>query len=411
MRPADSSATSEFRAVLDFYLAVMNSDSVCQRGGPDSVVLPIASLNILISLLRCATEIFRKEPNVLTIPFPVNVIGDLHGNLFDLLRYLHEIGPPPAACYVFLGDIIDRGAFSTETVIVILLLKVLYPSHIWLLRGNHEFDEPCVAHTEFYEELSTLYACDILRIRFLQLFSFLPFAATIGGSAFAVHAGVPYDLTSLSQLDALRRPISTFDDPRLIDLLWSDPDDQIAGVRPSPRGIGHLYGPDVTAAFLEYTGLSRIVRGHQWIKSGIEYAHQNKVVTVFSASSVISETHGGVLVLRQGHPIEEFTFMPMRVIARSEVTFVHLETSKAFASALPKIAPAMSTMVRGWDSLGSIRVKPVEGADVTGAPSERFSRNSSVRAPLRKLPVPRGLPWVRPISRSPTDFVIPKLNE
>jgi protein phosphatase len=388
---------AEFRVLLDYYLAVMNSDAIAARGTFCHVVLPIASVDLVCALIRYATDIFRSEPNVVTVPYPVNVIGDLHGNLFDLLRYLNDLGPPPAASYLFLGDIIDRGAFSTETLLLILLLKVLYPTHVWVIRGNHEFDEPCIGHSEFYEELSTLYDCDVIRIRLLRLFSFLPVAATIGGYAFAAHAGVSHDLQSLAQLGELRRPISTFDDRLLNDLLWSDPDDEITGVRPSPRGFGHLYGPDVTAAFLERTGLNLVVRGHRWIRSGIDYSHHKKVVTVFSASSAVSETSGGVLVLRKGQPPEELTFMPMRVISRTEVGFVHLDTSKQGASALPKISPAVSigaSMVKTWESFANLRVKPVEAAHMVPF-AEKMQRNVSVRAPLRKWSVPRVLPWMR----------------
>jgi protein phosphatase len=342
------------------------------------------SIDLILALFCCGTDIFRGEPNVLTVPLPVTVVGDLHGNLFDLLRYLNELGPPPETSYLFLGDIVDRGEFSTETLTVLILLKVLYPKHIFLIRGNHEFDEPWVSHTDFYNELTSLYDCDVVRLRVVRLFSFMPVAAVIGSFAFAVHGGVPASLVSLAQLDELRRPLSTFSGTFLEDLVWSDADDGAdgaGGARPSPRGFGHLYGIDIVRAFLDRTGLDMIVRGHQWIRSGVWISHQRKVVTVFSASCAASETYGGVLLLRTGPALEEMRFDPLAPIGRSDVAFVTVERARPVISALPRIARPPLATVKGWGSQVGLKLNAAAAAV---APATPVPHRPSVLIAIRK---------------------------
>lgn len=93
------------------------------------------SLKLLCSYV---SELLMEESNVQPVLSPVTIVGDLHGQFFDLLQLLEVGGWPPDTSYIFLGDFVDRGHNSVETLSLLLCLKLKYPGHVTLLRGNHE---------------------------------------------------------------------------------------------------------------------------------------------------------------------------------------------------------------------------------------------------------------------------------
>ena len=121
----------------------------------------IISKNILTQeeikfLCTKSLELFMEEPVLLDISAPVNICGDTHGQFNDLLRLFEFGGRPPDTKYLFLGDYVDRGKNSIETMCLLLAYKIKYPQNLFLLRGNHESE--IINHVYgFYDECRRRY--------------------------------------------------------------------------------------------------------------------------------------------------------------------------------------------------------------------------------------------------------------
>ena len=85
-----------------------------------------------------ARDILINESNVQPVKCPVTVCGDIHGQFQDLLELFRIGGNSPETNYLFMGDYVDRGYHSVETVSLLVALKVRYRERITILRGNHE---------------------------------------------------------------------------------------------------------------------------------------------------------------------------------------------------------------------------------------------------------------------------------
>jgi len=90
------------------------------------------------AICAAAREVFLSQPALIELSAPVKIVGDVHGQYTDLIRMFEMCGFPPNSNYLFLGDYVDRGKQSLETILLLLCYKLKFPENFFLLRGNHE---------------------------------------------------------------------------------------------------------------------------------------------------------------------------------------------------------------------------------------------------------------------------------
>ena len=238
-------------------------------------------------LCNKSREIFISQPILLELEAPIKICGDIHGQYYDLLRLFEYGGFPPEANYLFLGDYVDRGRQSLETICLLLAYKIKYPENFFLLRGNHECSTINRIYG-FYDECKRRYSIKLWRI-FTDCFNCLPVAAIIDEKILCMHGGLSPDLTSLELIQKIYRPIEVPDSGLLCDLLWSDPDKNVGGWEENERGVSYVYGPEVVTAFLKKNDIDLICRAHQVVEDGYEFFAKRQLVTIFSAPNYCGE--------------------------------------------------------------------------------------------------------------------------
>ena len=236
----------------------------------------------LKQLCEKAKEIFIEESNVQNVSAPVIICGDIHGQIYDLIELFKKGGEIPNSRYIFMGDYVDRGYNGVEVLELLLALKVKYPEHITLLRGNHESRQICFAYG-FYEEITRKYGNANAWEYFTDLFDYLPLAALVEGKIFCVHGGLSPYISTVDQIRLINRKMEIPREGVFCDLMWSDPDDIETWII-SCRGAGWIYGWKVVDEFTHINGLELICRAHQLVMEGFKYWFQNKnLCTVWSA--------------------------------------------------------------------------------------------------------------------------------
>ena len=152
-----------------------------------------------ISLLcKISREIFMEQPVFLELEAPIKICGDTHGQFSDLLRLFEYGGFPPEANYLFLGDYVDRGKNSLETIVLLLAYKVKFKENFFLLRGNHECGQINRIYG-FYDECKRRYSIRIWK-EFQDVFNCMPIAALIDDKILCMHGGLSPELVTVAQL-------------------------------------------------------------------------------------------------------------------------------------------------------------------------------------------------------------------
>jgi len=241
-----------------------------------------------LKLLCAATrEIFLAQSALLELEAPMKICGDIHGQFHDLLRLFEYGGFPPDSNYLFLGDYVDRGKQNLEVITLLFAYKNKYPENFFLLRGNHE----CASISRiygFYDECKRRHNIRVWK-QFIDVFNCLPVSALVDEKIMCMHGGLSPELTNLQQVHRLVRPTDVPDTGVICDLLWADPDKDIAGWAESDRGVSFIFGPDVVTNFLQKWDMDLICRAHQVVEDGYEFFAKRQLITLFSAPNYCGE--------------------------------------------------------------------------------------------------------------------------
>ena len=269
----------------------INVDSIIQRlleiKKTKLVPKQVLSENEIKGLCFKVRDIFMSQPNLLELEAPMKVCGDIHGQYSDLLRLFECGGFPPESSYLFLGDYVDRGIQSIETICLLFAYKVKYPQNVFMLRGNHESSIINRIYG-FYDECKKRYSIKLWKI-FGNCFNCLPVAALIDDRIFCMHGGLSPELNNFDQIKKMDRPTEVPEVGLLCDLLWSDPDKQIAGWEENERGVSYVFGEEIVSLFLKNHDIDLVCRAHQVVEEGYEFFAKRQLVTIFSAPNYCGE--------------------------------------------------------------------------------------------------------------------------
>ena len=248
-------------------------------------------------LIENSLQIIKVQKMLVELEAPLHVCGDIHGQYYDLLRIFEHCGYPGDYNYLFLGDYVDRGKQSLETVCLLLCYKIKYPEKVTLLRGNHESSVTNRIYG-FYDECKRRYNIRLWK-SFTDLFNYLPVAALIDDKILCMHGGLSPDLKSIQNIQDISRPTDIPDQGLLCDLLWSDPDKEAVDYDENDRGVSVIFGEKVVTDFNKKNDLDLIIRAHQVVDEGYEFFANRQLITIFSAPNYCGEfdNSAGIMII------------------------------------------------------------------------------------------------------------------
>eukprot|EP00824_Muranothrix_gubernata_P021639 TRINITY_DN4776_c0_g1_i1.p1 TRINITY_DN4776_c0_g1~~TRINITY_DN4776_c0_g1_i1.p1 ORF type:complete len:321 (+),score=75.69 TRINITY_DN4776_c0_g1_i1:2-964(+) len=259
----------------------------------------------LHAVCAAVKEVLLDEPNVARVAPPVTLVGDLLGQFGDLLEVFLVSGPCPHTNYVFLGNYV--GFSGVQTVLLLLCLKVRYPSRLTLLRGTHEARDTTKVYG-FYDECLEVYGCcEHVWELFCEVFDHLPLAALVEDPEskkriFAVHGGFSSKLTKIDEIlvierfkDVPRALEARGPDEVFVDLLWSEPAGHYPGFFLDRKQRGATFGQEAVMRFKSDNDLDLLVRGNQVCVTGSQFLFKGSLCTLWSAPNPQCGVVGAVL--------------------------------------------------------------------------------------------------------------------
>ncbi|KAF8428683.1 Metallo-dependent phosphatase-like protein [Tirmania nivea] len=262
-----------------------------------------------------AKDFFYAEPTMPEVTVEkgntLTICGDTHGQYFDLLEIFRRNGfPSEKHSYLFNGDFVDRGSWSTEIALLLFAYKILYPKSFFVNRGNHETDDMNRVYG-FEGECKAKYNERTFKL-FSEAFSALPLAHLVGKQYLVLHGGLFSDdkisLDDIRNLDRHKQK-QPGQSGLMMEMLWTDPQKE-QGRSPSKRGVGMMFGPDVTERFCNENNLKAIIRSHEVRMDGYEVEHNGRCITVFSAPNYVdtSKNQGAFINVDENYELQHNQF-------------------------------------------------------------------------------------------------------
>ena len=276
--------------------------------------------NFISNLINEALGQLKNSSPLIKLRSPVKIFGSINGQYNDLMRYFSLFGRPSelkgdieCVDYLFLGNFTNRGAFSLETVCLLLALKVKYNGHFHLLRGNQEDLEISKLYG-LAEECKEKLKEDInqpnsIFNQLCNLFEYLPLAAIVNNQIFCCHNGISKSGLFLNEIQRLKFPIKVKTCQIAKDLLWNTPNinDNISFNKLLPIEYKpEQFNANTLDNFLKSNKLKMIIRSHDVCQKGISNCFGDRVLTIFSSTNYcgVYQNAGALIFIKKSYEIQ-----------------------------------------------------------------------------------------------------------
>lgn len=269
--------------------------------------------DLVLALIDECTKVVLDEPAVKYLRAPIKIFGSLLGQYQDLLRYFEIWGEPSEKLgigdiesfdYLFLGDYVDLGTRSLETVCLLMALKTKHSSEVTLLRGRHE-DRSINYRKGLAEECRSRLGEDVdspdsVYARLNAFFECLPLAAVLENRILCVHSGISSTAKNLAEVETLKSQIVINRSEALLEaafeFLWSEvnPSNSAApGIIPIPISQTRV------SQFLSEHNLTKLIRTQEFVGEGTSC--NGDLITISSCTNYAGRggNSGAMLTLKR----------------------------------------------------------------------------------------------------------------
>ena len=298
--------------------------------------LPFTDEEIL-NLISEVKPFLEKDQSLIRIRSPCKIFGNLYGIYNDLMRFFESYGNPSddnqmgdinVMQYIFLGDFCDRGFHSLEVIFLLFALKIKYPQFIYLIRGHHE-DKSINIKYGLGQECMDRLSDDIRDPQSIfeninSAFNLLPFGVLVDNNILMVHGGIGSSINTLEDIESIKRPliveqnVVNKEQLKVIDLLWSEYDDNIDNIDMNlerdkyKKGFIVKYGKERLNKFMDDNKINLLITSHQFVPGGFCTFNNDKLLIVFSATNYMNKygNIGGMITIPKKNAYKRMNIIP-----------------------------------------------------------------------------------------------------